>query len=140
VAAIEGFCAETTEQRKVTIDFKHEGVPDDVSPDVALCLFRVLQEALRNAERHSQVRNFTVDLRATPEMIGLTVRDAGCGFDVQSAAQRGGLGLTSMRERLKLVGGDLLIDSQPSRGTAIVARVPLPTTHRQSRTEGAPRV
>jgi PAS domain S-box-containing protein len=137
VAAIEGFCAETTEQRKVTIDFTHEGVPDDMSPDVALCLFRVLQEALRNAERHSQVRSFTVDLRATRDVIGLTVRDAGCGFDVQSVSQRGGLGVTSMRERLKLVGGDLLIDSQPSRGTAIVARVPLSKTRRHSRAEAA---
>jgi PAS domain S-box-containing protein len=137
VAAIEGFCTETTGQRKVTIDFTHEGVPDDVSPDVGLCLFRVLQEALRNAERHSQVRSFTVHLRATPDAIGLTVRDAGCGFDVQAVSQRGGLGLTSMRERLKVVGGDLMIDSQPARGTTIVARVPFHTIRRRSQAEDA---
>jgi PAS domain S-box-containing protein len=137
VAAIEGFCAEIIEQQKVTIDFTHEGVPRDVPPDVGLCLFRVLQEALRNAGRHSQVRNFTVHLRATSDTIGLTVRDAGRGFDVHAVSQRGGLGLTSMRERLKLVGGDLTIDSQPAKGTTIVARVPLPASRRRSPPEGA---
>ena len=126
VAAIGGFCREIAEQQEITIDFTNEGVPDDVPPDIALCLFRVLQEALRNAERHSQVRAFSVDLRGTPDAIRLTVRDAGRGFDPHSAARGGGLGLTSMRERLKLVGGDLVIDSQPAKGTTIVARVPVP--------------
>jgi PAS domain S-box-containing protein len=127
VAAIGGFCTELADQQKVTIDFTHEGVPDCVQPDIALCLFRVLQEALRNAGRHSQVRSFTVNLRGTPDAIGLTVRDGGRGFDLQSASQRGGLGLTSMRERLKLVGGDLVIESQLAKGTTIIARVPLTT-------------
>jgi PAS domain S-box-containing protein len=126
VAAIGGFCREIAEQQEITIDFTNEGVPDDVPPDIALCLFRVLQEALRNAERHSQVRAFSVDLRGTPDAIRLTVRDAGRGFDPHSAARGGGLGLTSMRERLKLVGGDLVIDSQLAKGTTIVARVPVP--------------
>jgi PAS domain S-box-containing protein len=125
VAAIGGFCREIAEQ-EITIDFTNEGVPDDVPPDIALCLFRVLQEALRNAERHSQVRAFSVDLRGTADAIRLTVRDAGRGFDPQSAVRGGGLGLTSMRERLKLVGGDLVIDSQPAKGTTIMARVPVP--------------
>ena len=124
VAAIAGFCSEIAEQQKVTIDFAHEGVPEHVPPDISLCLFRVLQEALRNAGRHSQVRSFTVKLRGTPDAIDLTVRDAGRGFDLQSAPQRGGLGLTSMRERLKLVGGDLVIESQLAKGTTVIARVP----------------
>jgi PAS domain S-box-containing protein len=128
VAAIGGFCTEIADQLKVTIDFTHEGVPDNVPPDIALCLFRVLQEALRNAGRHSDVRSFTVNLRGTPDAIGLTVRDAGRGFDPQSASQRGGLGLTSMRERLKLVGGELVIESEPAKGTTIIAHVPVSTT------------
>ena len=80
-AAIGGFCSELADQQKLTIDFTHEGVPDDVPPDIALCLFRVLQEASRNAVRHSQVRSFSVDLRGTPDAIQLAVRDAGRGFD-----------------------------------------------------------
>jgi PAS domain S-box-containing protein len=132
-AAIGGFCTEMAEQHKVTIDFTHEGVPGHVPPDIALCLFRVLQEALRNAGRHSQVRSFAVSLRGTADTIGLTVRDAGRGFDVQSASQLGGLGLTSMRERLKLVGGDLVIESQLEKGTTIVARVPLTAARETAR-------
>jgi signal transduction histidine kinase len=132
VAAIGGFCSEIADQQKLTIDFTHEGVPDDVPPDIALCLFRVLQDASRNAVRHSQVRSFSVDLRGTPDAIQLTVRDAGRGFDYQSALRRRGLGLTSMRERLKLVGGHLVIDSQPAKGTTITAVIPLPTVWRQS--------
>jgi len=136
VGAIEGFCSEISEQQKVSVDFTHEGVRRDVPPDVALCLFRVLQEALRNAGRHSQVRHFTVQLRGTPDAIDLTVRDAGRGFDVHVVSQSGGLGLRSMRERLKLVGGELSIQSQPAMGTTIVARVPLVAGRRRSPDSG----
>jgi signal transduction histidine kinase len=101
-------------------------VPGTVRPDIALCLFRVLQEGLQNAVRHSSAVRFTVNLRGTPEAISLTVRDGGRGFDPESVSQDGGLGLTSMRERLKLVAGELSIESQPDSGTTIVARVPLP--------------
>jgi len=137
VAAIGGFCREIAEQQEIAIDFTHGGVPDDVPPDVALCLFRVLQEALRNAERHSQVRAFSVDLRGTAEGLRLTVHDGGRGFDLHSAARSGGLGLTSMSERLKLFGGDFMIDSQPAKGTTIVARVPLAAAQRRSPVERA---
>jgi signal transduction histidine kinase len=88
----------------------------------------VLQEALRNAVRHSSARRFAVNLVGTSSALGLTVRDAGRGFDPDRALQDGGLGLTSMRERLKLVAGELSIESRPAGGTTIVARVPLSTT------------
>jgi signal transduction histidine kinase len=98
-----------------------------VRPDIAICLFRVLQEALQNAVRHSRAARFSVNLQGTPKDISLTVRDAGRGFDPASVSRSGGLGLTSMRERLKLVAGELVIESQPAFGTTIVARVPLPS-------------
>ena len=125
VPAIRGFCSEVSARQKVDVDFTHEDVPETVRPDVALCLFRVLQEALQNAVRHSSARRFTVNLQGTPNALSLTVRDAGRGFDPESVLQDGGLGLTSMRERLKLVAGELSIESQPASGTTIVARVPL---------------
>jgi len=84
----------------------------------------VLQEALHNAVRHSGVRQFEVQLRDTTDALQLTVRDKGSGFDPETAIDDGRLGLTSMKERLKLVGGELLIKSRPSGGTTIVARVP----------------
>src|SRR5262249_37553111 len=110
---------------RVEVDFSHQDVPGTVRPDIALCLFRVLQEALQNAVRHSCAVRFTVNLRGTPHAIRLIVRDGGRGFDPESVSQDGGLGLTSMRERLKLVAGDLSIESQPGQGTTIVAQVPL---------------
>jgi signal transduction histidine kinase len=85
----------------------------------------VLQEALQNAVRHSGAARFAVSLESTSDVLTLTVRDGGCGFSPESVPQDHGLGLTSMRERLKLVAGELVIDSKPDNGTAVVARVPL---------------
>jgi signal transduction histidine kinase len=126
VTAMRSFCAELSGQQKVEIQFTHEQVSPHVPPAIALCLFRVLQEALRNAVRHSGIRQFEAHLRGAPDGLWLTVRDSGAGFDPASAASGRGLGLTSMTERLKLVGGTLDIASQPAQGTTLVARVPLP--------------
>jgi signal transduction histidine kinase len=125
VAAMRGFCQELAAQENVGIDFVHEQVPENVPPDVSLCLFRVLQEALHNGVRHSQARHFAVHLRGTGAAVQLNVRDEGVGFDVDAASRALGLGLTSMKERLKLVGGELVIESQTTRGTTVLARAPL---------------
>jgi signal transduction histidine kinase len=132
VSAMKGLCSDISVRQNVEVDFSHQDVPDTVSPDVALCLFRVLQEALRNAIRHSSSSSIAVNILGTQDAVRLTVSDAGCGFDPESLSQNGGLGLTSMRERLKLVAGELSVDSQPARGTTIVARVPLPNNHAAS--------
>ena len=129
VPAIRGFCSEISARQKVDVDFTYQGVPGTLRPDIAICLFRVLQEALQNAVRHSSAARFSVNLKGTPNAISLTVRDTGRGFDPASVSRDGGLGLTSMRERLKLVAGELLIESQPALGTTIVAHVPLATGH-----------
>ena len=97
----------------------------NLPPDVSLCLFRVLQEALHNAVRHSRVRHFDVHLLGTGDAVHLTIRDEGVGFDVDAASRGLGLGLTSMRERLRLVGGELFIESQSTRGTTVLARAPV---------------
>jgi signal transduction histidine kinase len=87
-------------------------------------VFRVLQEALQNAAKHSGVRFFRVDLDGTAGTVQLTVSDLGVGFDADDAINYRGLGLISMRERLQLVGGEISIKSQPGSGTTIHARVP----------------
>ena len=122
--AIRGFCREFGEQQRVEINFQTHDLPSPVSPDISLCFFRVLQEALHNAVKHSRVRHFEVRLWGTSEEIHLTVKDSGIGFDRDAARASQGLGLISMEERLKLVNGTLSIDSQPKRGTTIHARVP----------------
>ena len=124
VAAMRSFCAEFGEQQKVEIDFGYAEIPQNLSPSISLCVFRVFQEALHNAVKHSGVRHFEVELRGASDTIHLKVRDSGCGFSPDAAVQRRGLGLTSMKERLKLVNGELTIDSQPMHGTTVHARVP----------------
>ena len=125
VAAMRGFCGELSGQKNVEIDFRNENVPGNVPRDLSLCLFRVLQEALHNGVRHSRARHFNVHLRGTGDAVHLSIRDEGVGFDVDAASRGLGLGLTSMRERLKLVGGELFIESQPTRGTTVLARAPI---------------
>jgi len=124
-AAMRGFCRDFGEQQKVEIDCKIRDLPVPLSPDISLCFFRVLQEALHNSTKHSGVRYFEVELWGTPDEIHLTVSDAGAGFDIDTAKASRGLGLISMEERLRLVGGELSINSQPKRGTTIHARVRL---------------
>jgi signal transduction histidine kinase len=125
--AAKSFCKELSEKTNVEIVFKHAGIPQNLSKEVSLCLFRVLQEGLRNALKHSGVRSFAVDLQSTGESIELTVTDCGRGFEAQDAFIGHGLGLISMRERLQLVHGELSVKSQPGAGTTLRARVPLKT-------------
>jgi signal transduction histidine kinase len=88
-------------------------------------LFRILQEALQNAVKHSGERQFRVELHGTSGTIELTVNDLGVGFDQEEVLERRGLGLISMRERMQLVAGQFSIDSKPGGGTTIRARVPI---------------
>src|SRR5271154_332169 len=122
--AASSFCKELSERQKVQIDFHSENIPKDLSKEISLCMFRVLQEALQNATKHSGSQHFQVSLRVEADEIYLMVRDSGSGFDPAEAMSGRGLGLTSMKERLKLVNGDLSINSQLRSGATIQARVP----------------
>jgi signal transduction histidine kinase len=123
-AAMKGFCREFSDQKRVDVDFSTHDVPDELAADVALCLFRVLQEALHNSAKHSGVRNFYVRLWGTGNEVHLMVSDPGVGFDLETAKTGRGLGLISMAERLKLVDGLLSIDTDPQRGTKVHAKAP----------------
>ena len=124
-AAMRGFCKQFSKQQGVEVDFRSGDLPAPVPRDISLCLYRVLQEALRNSAKHSGVRNYETHLWATQHEIHLKVKDLGKGFDTEMASAGHGLGLVSMRERLTLVGGQLSIQSQPKLGTTIHAWVPL---------------
>jgi PAS domain S-box-containing protein len=125
VGATKNFCKEFGERQRVEIDFQSHDMPAPLPTDLSLPLFRVLQEALRNAAKHSGEGSFEVKLWGSAEDIQLTVSDRGVGFDLEAATKGTGLGLTSMQERLRLVGGELSINSRLQRGTTIHARVPL---------------
>jgi PAS domain S-box-containing protein len=135
-ATAKSFCKELSDQQKVEVEFSHSNIPRNLIYDIELCLFRVLQEALQNAVKHSGARRFHVDLRATAQDISLTVSDPGAGFDQHDAMHFQGLGLISMRERLQLVKGEFSIDSALGRGTTIRARVPLLTSDFRLRATG----
>jgi signal transduction histidine kinase len=125
VRAAAGFCDEISSQHTVEVDFSHEGIPPNLPQATAIALFRVLQEALKNAIKHSGARHFEVKLAGTANEIQLEVIDHGIGFDQDASIQTHGLGLISMQERLNLINGKLSIESRPGAGTTIRARVPV---------------
>jgi signal transduction histidine kinase len=124
VPAARSLCRELSERHNIEIIFSAEAVVGKLPSQVSLCLYRVLQEALQNALKHSGARRFTVDLRETPKQIQLTVGDNGCGFDQHAAAHNRGLGLISMHERMRLVDGILTIQSARNQGTTVQATIP----------------
>jgi PAS domain S-box-containing protein len=130
--AAKSFCREISEMHSVRIDFGEHGVPSNLPEEVALCLFRVLQEALQNAVKYSGTGHFEVDLCGTSADIRLRVRDFGRGFNVDEATKTKGLGLISMSERVNLVKGEIVIESEPMAGTEITVRVPVPAAERVS--------
>jgi signal transduction histidine kinase len=134
VAAVRGLCKELKQHHGLEVNFTHSDVPEVIPEAVALCLYRIVQEALRNVVKHSGTDRAAVELRGTPDAIRLRVSDDGVGFDPASALRNGGLGLVSMRERLHLVGGRIAIDSRPAGGTRIDISVPAPAP---GRPEGA---
>src|SRR5246127_4644779 len=123
VAGIKSWCKEFGERQRVEIDFSND-VHSALPFEIGLSLFRVLQEALHNVMKHSGVKRIEVQIREVSSGIHLSIRDSGKGFDVEAALQGKGLGLTSMRERVRLVNGTISIESKPMGGTTIHVRVP----------------
>jgi len=124
VNGIKSWCQEFAERQGIEIDFRSE-VTSVLPFEVGVSLFRVLQEALHNAVKHSGVKHVEVQIMQHSREIHLTVTDSGKGFDIESAMQGKGLGLISMRERVRLLHGTFAIKSRPMGGTAIDVRVPL---------------
>ena len=124
VAGIKSWCKEFSERQKLEIDFRSD-VASPLSSELGISLFRVLQESLHNAAKHSGVKRIEIRLREDRDDIHLIISDSGKGFDIETALQGNGLGLTSMRERVRLVNGKIAIESKPMAGTTIHVRVPL---------------
>ena len=124
VPALEGFCREFSIQHKLRVKFVHHDISRQIAKEVSLSLFRIAQEALRNVVKHSGATEAQVELTLLDGQIDLCISDSGAGFDAASAKGEG-LGLVSMRERLRPIGGHLSIESEVSHGTRIRARVPV---------------
>jgi PAS domain S-box-containing protein len=124
VKSLEALCRDASLQHRIAVDFMAGDVPMGVNADVSLCLYRVTQEALHNVTKHSGARCAMVCITCEGDILTLQVADHGAGF-VMRDADRMGLGLVSMRERVSFVGGDFAIHSAPGQGTRIGVRVPL---------------
>lgn len=124
VAAARSLCQELAKHHEIKISFKEKGCHEPLPKDVTLCLFRIMQESLRNVIKHSGAREAKVSLSGTDHVIHLSVSDSGRGFDTRSLESKSGLGLISMRERLRSVGGVISIHSS-AHGTRIEVSVPL---------------
>jgi len=121
---ISALCREFAAQQNVLIDFSSDTISRSVHPDVALCLFRIVQEGLRNLRKHSGATKAKVILREQGDKLYVSVRDKGCGFDVKELGKKSGLGVRSMEERVHYLGGKFEIHSEPGKGTAVEAWVP----------------
>jgi PAS domain S-box-containing protein len=125
VEALKAECDRVARHGALRVDVDASGVPEALPAEASLCLFRVAQEALRNATRHAQASAVTVLLSPSGKGLQLAVSDNGRGFEPGRARRRASLGLASMRERVRLLDGELDIESTPGRGTTVVARVPV---------------
>ena len=124
-AGVASFCKEFTAQHGTRVVLSHQNLPHSVCPDVALCLFRIVQEGLRNVQKHSGAAHAQVRIEAMADTLHLSICDDGAGFDVKDGVDRPGLGLWSMRERARLVGGQFEIHSETRKGTRIEVWAPL---------------
>jgi two-component system sensor histidine kinase UhpB len=125
VAALQSYCAEIERQYHIDVTVFASGVVEPIDTRTALALFRIAQEALRNAGRHAHARHVTVALARGEDTLSMSIADDGRGFDVAAAGHSGGLGLVSIEERVRLIQGRVAIRSEPGAGTVIDVCVPL---------------
>jgi len=132
-AAVRSLCEEMSQTTNVRIEVQHNRFPAALPKDIALCVFRVAQEALRNCVKHSGAQSVRVLLWKTSDAVRLTVSDDGCGFDPKLDVRQSGLGFISMKERVYLLGGEMQINSQPQCGTCVDVSVPIVPSRPQLR-------
>jgi len=125
VPGVSALCKEFSAQQGVEVDFVSDNIPRSVHPDVSLCIFRIVQEGLRNLKKHSGAATAQVRLRKANDKLFVSVSDEGIGFDIRELIRKEGLGIRSMKERVYLLGGRVEIHSEPGKGTRIEAWVAL---------------
>jgi signal transduction histidine kinase len=125
VAAVQGFCRDISSQHDLQVDFEHRHVPPGVPPEIALCLYRIVQEGLHNVVKHSGAHEARVEMAAADGVLDLRIADPGLGFAASPGRSSTGLGIVGMRERVNIVGGKIAIHTAPGAGTRIGVRVRL---------------
>ena len=125
VTATRSFCKEMSDQYGIHIEFVHQGIPRSLPSNVALCVYRIVQEALRNVTKHSGAQSARVEITRTAGELKLQISDSGKGFDPKIVQTRRGLGLLSMRERLRQVDGTIAFVRNEPTGTWIDVCIPV---------------
>jgi len=123
--AIESECLNFTKRSGIVIKYEPKDIPLKIPWDISVCLFRVVQEGLRNIARHALVQKAEVSLLGGNGNITLTIEDCGVGFETAKTGKQSGLGFISMEERVRLIRGDFLVKSKPGKGTIIKVVIPL---------------
>ena len=124
-AAMRSLCADVAQSENIQVRCRERNVHRTVPAEVALCLYRVAQEAIHNVVKHSGARRVSIALINGKNRVLLSIRDAGRGFDYELTKTNKGLGIVNMEERARLIGGKLSIRSCPGKGTRVVLEVPL---------------
>jgi signal transduction histidine kinase len=125
IKAVESECMNFSRREGIEIVFNHANISTDIPKDLSLSLYRIIQEGLNNISKHACAEHISVSLKGIDHEVLLSVQDDGIGFDSAEVKEKPGLGFSSMRERARLIHGELSIQSQPEKGTVITVRVPL---------------
>ncbi len=125
VAALRQLAETFHDRHGIPTRFSARKAPENLQPEVAVALYRIAQEALRNVAQHAGPAEVNIALVGGPDKVNLSIRDNGVGFDPESPSQRIGLGLISIVERVEAAGGEVTIQSRPQEGTRIQVKVPL---------------
>jgi len=125
VDAMRSECESFSHREGILVDYTLERIPSDISKEVSLCLYRVMQESLRNIAKHTQAKQVEVILQYEDNEILLQVKDQGGGFDPLQLPKKVGLGLASMKERVRLIQGKISLRSEIGQGTTVEVRIPV---------------
>ncbi|MBO8128026.1 MAG: sensor histidine kinase [Peptococcaceae bacterium] len=126
--ALKRFVERFQEQHNILVDFMYFGKDDRIDATIEVALFRIVQEALNNVQKHAKAKQVAVKVEVLPERVNVFIKDNGRGFDVDRVMgdkDGKGYGLVGMKERVELLRGNLKIRSKPGQGTTIVIMVPL---------------
>jgi signal transduction histidine kinase len=125
IKAVESECTNFSRREGIEIVFNHENIPTVIPKDISLSLYRIIQEGLSNISKHACADHISVSLKGVDHDVLLSVQDDGIGFDSAEVKEKPGLGFSSIRERARLIHGELSIKSQPEKGTVITVRAPI---------------
>jgi signal transduction histidine kinase len=129
--ALQSYVSDFSIREGIKVKINAKDIPSQLPPGLSLCLYRITQECLRNIAKHSQANQASVKLQCSNHSINLSIKDSGVGFDQETVhTQKGGLGIISMQERVRLLHGKIRLKSRPAGGTQVQVSIPLPAESR----------